>query len=381
MRVDSVDALRGLVMVLMALDHVRDFVGDTRISPTDLTRASTALFAARWVTHLCAPVFFLLTGTGAYLRGRHRSARESSAYLATRGLWLIVLEVVVLRCLGWQFNVDYHVTMLTVLWALGWAMIVLAVLVQLPVPVVGAIGAVMIAGHNLLDPVRWSHPLWSILHSPNVIALDATHVIFVAYVLVPWVGVTAVGYALGRLYERAPADRRVWLVGGGAALAFAFVALRAIDAYGDPVRWSAQRSALRTVLSFVNTTKYPPSLLFLLMTLGPALVLLAAFDRRVPRLLAPALVFGRVPLFYYAVHAPLIHLVAIAICYARYGDVHWMFESATPAAFPITPPPGWGVPLPAVYAIWLGVVLALYPLCRWYAGVKRAGGPWWLRYI
>ena len=197
-RLESVDVLRGVIMILMALDHTRDFFGRTSISPTDLSQTTIPLFFTRWVTHFCAPVFFLLTGTGAYLSLRKKSKRELSRFLFTRGLWLIFLEVVLFRCLGLQFNFDYHLTLLDVLWALGWAMIVLSALVHLPTPVVTGFGVVLIAGHNLLDRIQSSNPLWTILHSLNFIVATPRHSVFVAYTLIPWVGVTAVGYGLGK---------------------------------------------------------------------------------------------------------------------------------------------------------------------------------------
>src|SRR5215471_6275845 len=200
-RIESVDFLRGVVMILMALDHTRDFLGVNTISPTDLGHTTIALFFARWITHFCAPVFFLLTGTGAYLSLRKKSKRELSRFLLTRGLWLIFLECTLFRCLGFQFNFDYHMTLLNVLWALGWAMIVLSLLVRIPISVTVALGIIMIAGHNLLDSIRSANPLWSILHAPNFVLKTPQHSMFVAYPLIPWVGVTAVGYSLGRIYS------------------------------------------------------------------------------------------------------------------------------------------------------------------------------------
>jgi uncharacterized membrane protein len=382
-RLESVDVVRGVIMILMALDHTRDFFGRTSISPTDLSQTTIPLFFTRWVTHFCAPVFFFLTGTGAYLSLRKKSKGQLSRFLFTRGLWLIFLEVVLFRCLGLQFNFDYHLTLLDVLWALGWAMIVLSALVHLPTPVVTGFGVVMIAGHNLLDRIQSSNPVWSILHSLNFIVTTPQHSVFVAYTLIPWVGVTAVGYGLGQIYAQGWTSerRRTSLLRAGVAVTAAFVVLRGINIYGDPVRWSAQKSAAFTVLSFLNTNKYPPSLLFLLMTLGPALLFLWAVDDGTPRFLRPALVLGKVPMFYYLLHFPLIHLLAVAVCYARYGQVHWMFESPTIDKFPFTPPPGWGFSLPVIYLIWASVVIALYPLCRWFAGLKRRRSDAWLSYL
>src|SRR5271170_392459 len=380
-RLESVDIVRGVIMIVMALDHVRDFFGVPGVSPTDLDQTTIALFFTRWITHICAPVFYLLTGTGAYLSLRKQTKRELSRFLFTRGLWLIFLEVVVTRCLGWQFNFDYHVTMLIVLWALGWAMIVLSVLVYLPASVVTAFGVVMIATHNLLDSVDSSNPLWSILHSPNVIVNHPGRIVRVIYVLIPWVGVTAAGYGLGQIFIWPSARRKAFLLPLGAGLSAAFLVLRGINLYGDPLPWSTQKSTVFTALSFLNTTKYPPSLLYLLMTLGPALLFLWAVDARTPPWLRPALIVGKVPMFYYLLHIPLIHMLAVAVCYARYGQVHWMFESPTLRQFPITPPPGWGYSLPIVYLFWALVVLTLYPLCRWFAGLKQRSRDVWLSYF
>lgn len=366
-RLESIDLLRGGVMVLMALDHVRDFFG-TAVNPTDPATTTVSMFVTRWITHICAPTFFLLMGAGAFLAGRKKPVTGLSRYLLVRGVWLIALEIVVVRCLGLQFNVDYRVTMLTVLWALGWSMIVLALLVHLPPVAVGAIGVATIAGHNLFDGVRASSfgvlaPIWTVLHGPGVIVSTSRYVVFAAYPLIPWVGVAAVGYALGQVYGWPAARRQTLLWRLGVGLVAAFVAVRALDIYGDPVPWTFQRSATATALSFLNTTKYPPSLLFLLMTLGPALCVLAALDRQIPEFSRPLLTFGRVPLFYFLVHLALIHALAVVICYLRYGDAHWMFESPRLDQFPFVRPPGWGFPLRVVYLIWAGVVLAMYPLC------------------
>ena len=380
-RIESIDVVRGVIMIIMALDHVRDFFGNSGINPTDPATTTIPLFFTRWITHFCAPVFFLLTGTGAYLSLRKKSKRELSWFLFTRGLWLIVLETVVTRCLGWQFNFDYHVLMLIVLWALGWAMITLSVLVYLPAWAVATFGVVMIATNNLFDSVDSSNWLWTILHSLNFLVNTPRHVVFVTYALIPWVGVTAAGYGLGQIYSWPSARRRAFLLPLGIGLSAAFIILRAINIYGDPQPWSTQKSAAFTVLSFLNTTKYPPSLLYLLMTLGPAMLFLWAVDAGTPRWLRPALTVGKVPMFYYLLHIPLIHLIAVVVCYARYGQAHWMFESPSLRDFPITPPPGWGYSLPVVYLVWVCVVLTLYPLCCWFAGVRQRRSDAWLSYF
>jgi uncharacterized membrane protein len=380
-RIESIDIVRGIVMILMALDHVRDFFGKPGIGPTDLATTTVPLFFTRWITHLCAPVFFLLTGTGAYLSRSRKSKPELSRFLFTRGLWLIFLEVGPVRCLGLQFNFDYHVTFLFILWALGWAMIVLSALVYPPDSVVTAFGAVMIATHNLFDSVQSASPLWTILHSPNVLLATPQHVVRVSYALIPWVGVTAVGYGLGGIYRWPAPRRKVLLARLGFGLVAAFLVLRGINRYGDPQAWAVQKSAAFTVLSFLNLTKYPPSLLFLLMTLGPALLCLWALDGWTQTVLRPVLTIGKVPLFYYALHFSLIHLIAVAVCYARYGQAHWMFESPNLRQFPFTAPPGWGYSLATSYLVLAVVVLTLYPLCRWFAGVKQRRSDPWLSYF
>jgi uncharacterized membrane protein len=380
-RIESIDVVRGLIMILMALDHVRDFFGNSGFNHTDPATTTIPLFFTRWITHFCAPVFFLLTGTGAYLALGRKTKPELSRFLITRGLWLIFLELTVTRCLGWQFNFDYHLTLLLVLWALGWSMIVLSGLVYLPASVVTAFGVVMIATHNLLGSIQSSNPLWSILHSPNFIVNNPGRIIFVTYVLIPWIGVTAAGYGLGQIYSWPTARRKAFLLPLGVGLTAALVVLRWINVYGDPLPWSTQRSAAFRVLSFLNTTKYPPSLLYLLMTLGPALLFLWAVDAGTPRWLQTPLIIGKVPMFYYLLHIPLIHLLAVAVCYVRYGQVHWMFESPGLGDFPITKPPGWGYSLPIIYLVWAVVVLTLYPLCRWFAGLKRRRSDAWLSYF
>ncbi|MDQ2768496.1 MAG: heparan-alpha-glucosaminide N-acetyltransferase domain-containing protein [Gemmatimonadota bacterium] len=380
-RIESVDVVRGVIMIIMALDHTRDFFGIPGQNPVDLSKASAALFLTRWITYFCAPVFFLLTGTGAYLSLRKRSPADLSRFLFLRGLWLLFLEVVVLRCLAYQFNFDYHVTMLLVLWALGWAMITLSVLVRFPTIVSTVFGAVLIAGHNLLDSIQSTNPFWVILHSPGFVLNTPTHVIFAAYPLIPWIGVTAIGYSLGQVYLWNGARRRAFLLRTGLALTAAFVALRWINVYGDPVRWTTQKSALFTVLSFLSVIKYPPSLLFLLMTLGPALVLLWAVDGGTPRVLEPARIIGKVPMFYYVLHFALIHLLAVATCLVRYHSAHWMFESPDLGHYPFSAPPGWGYSLPIVYVVWAIVVTLMYPLCRWFAELKQRRNEAWLSYF
>ena len=253
-RIESVDVVRGVIMILMALDHTRDYFAVPGLRPTDPATTTVPLFFTRWITHFCAPVFFLLLGTGACLSLRRKSRAALSRFLLTRGLWLIFLELVVLRCLVWQFNFDYRFTILAVIWALGWAMIVLSALVYLPTWAITGLGVVLIATHNLADSVQSTNPVWVVLHSPNFLINGPRFAVFDAYPLIPWVGVTAVGYSLGRLYSWAPDRRRALLLGLGVASSAAFVVLRAINLYGDPVRWTPQRSAVFTALSSSTPT-------------------------------------------------------------------------------------------------------------------------------
>jgi uncharacterized membrane protein len=381
-RLDAVDRLRGLVMVLMALDHVRGYF-TTLADPTDLDHTTVAFFLTRWVSHLCAPTFIFLAGTGAYLAaGRSKRRPQLAWFLLTRGLWIVLLGLTLVK-LCWTFRLDFHDYNADVLWAIGWSMVVLAGLVWLPTWVVTLFGLAMIAGHNLLDPVRPAvfgpfADLWEILHRKEMhraepLSLFGGAVRFdTQYPLIPWVGVMAAGYGFGALLRCEPAARWKWLLGLGTALCLGFLVVRGLNGYGDPDPWSRQPDAVFTVLSFLNCHKYPPSLLYLLMTLGPAFLLLAWFERASYLPGRPLLVFGRVPMFFYLVHLPLIHGLALGVAWLRYGPAILDAEQWPADA-------GYG--LPVVYGIWLGVVVALYPACRWFAGVKRRHRAAWLSYL
>jgi uncharacterized membrane protein len=384
-RLDAIDLLRGIIVVIMALDHTRDYFGDLALNPTDIATTTTALFFTRWITHFCAPVFFLLTGTGAWFSGKRRGPGANSRHLLTRGLWLIVLEFTLLR-FALQFNVDYKVTILTVLWGIGWAMVVLAFVSRLPLGAILTLGVVMIAGHNLLDGIQGESfgafaPLWTFLHQQGFLLNTPEHVILVAYPLIPWIGVTMVGYALGSVYDRPLEERVTFLRRTAAVLILGFLVLRGINLYGDPRPWMVMESVGKTFLSFLNATKQAPSLLFLCMTLGPALLLLARFERGIPRWLRFALPYGKVPLFFFLAHFALIHLLAVVASWLRFGSIRGMFESPTLDRFPITTPEGWYLGLPFVYLMWVVVVVLLYPACRWYARLRATGRHPWLSYF
>jgi len=384
-RVDSVDLLRGLVMILMALDHTRDFIGNVAATPTNLAATTGALFMTRWITHFCAPTFSLLTGVGAYLMLRRRTTRELSWFLLTRGVWLIVLEVTVARFF-WQFNLDYHVTFLTVLWALGWSMIVLSALVYLPANVVAAIAIALIALHNLTDGIAQPTSeglrlLMTVLHRPGPLFARPGTIVFIGYPLVPWIAIMALGYSLGQVYSWPAERRRAFLLRTGLAMVAVFVALRVANIYGDPRPWSTQKTALFTVLSFINVTKTPPSLLFVLITVGPALLFLRWSDASTPRFLRPALTIGRVPMLYFLAHVLVIHLIATVAAIARYGSAAIATQSPTLDKYPMTQPPDWPASLPVVYATWVLALLILFPLCRWYARYKATHSSPWLSYL
>jgi len=379
-------------MVLMAIDHTRDFihVGAMSFSPEDLTRTTPVLFLTRWITHICAPSFMFLAGTGAFLRfARDGSEPALSRFLWTRGVWLIVLELTVMR-LGMNFSIGPpNPLLLIVLTALGMSMIALAALIHLPRPLLLTVSLAVIALHNTLDGIRASQfgafaPVWNLLHQQGAFTLGRMTIV-VAYPVLPWIAVMALGFWFGPVLLLEPARRQRAILVAGAAMTAGFVALRLLNMYGDPSPWSHQRSALFTILSFLRTTKYPPSLQFLLMTLGPALISLALFDRTRARWVDRVAVIGRVPMFFYVVHFWLIHVVASTLALVRYGRASFAFllhplpsMGGAPSLFPS----GFGYPLWAAYLVWIGVVAAMYPLCRWFADLKsRRRDEWWVSYV
>ena len=394
-RVISVDLLRGLVMVIMALDHTRDFFTNLHFAPEDLAHTYGALFFTRVITHYCAPVFFLLAGTGAFLAtSRGKSVQQISWFFFTRGLWLVFLELTVIG-FAWSFMLSYGLA--GVIWALGWSMVAMALIVRLPVRWIAILGVTMVAVHNLLDRIgpasfgklSW---LWMLLHSPGIIWIKPpTAWFFVGYPLIPWIGVMAAGYALGALLL-AP-DRRKRVLTLGIGLTALFFVLRGFNLYGNGIAdlpfgfpraagpWSLQPSLTLTVISFFNTLKYPPSLDYLLMTLGPALILLAWFDgvkaeRGVARIL---LVYGRVPLFYYVLHLYLIHVIAVVTAWIFHQPAAQLWHGVV-FLFPV--PDGYGHSLPFIYSMWVAVVALLYLPCRWFMEFKRRHKDWaWLSYL
>ena len=384
-RLDSIDALRGLVMVLMALDHTRDFFHFGAIhghDPLDFQQTTPALFFTRWITHFCAPTFIFLAGMGAYLTGtRGRSRRELSWFLLTRGLWLILLEITFVQWAGWRFGINGDFHQANVIWAIGWSMLALAALVHLPVAAVTTFGIVMITTHNAFDGIKTSTlgawgPLWTVLHEGGTVDLGGGHKLAVGYPLIPWIGVIAAGYGCAHGLMRTPISRRAWLLRLGVALTAAFVALRLSNLYGDARLWSVQSTLLATLYSFLHCVKYPPSLGYLLMTLGPALIVLGLLDRRTPGWMRPLLNFGRVPMFFYLLHLPLVHGLAVLSASWRWGRADWLY-GATPA----DPPADAGFGLFGTYLAWSVCSVLLFFACRWFANLKRRRRDAWLNYL
>jgi len=391
-RLASIDILRGAVMVLMAIDHVRVYSGLPAGGPT------AGIFFTRWVTHFCAPGFLFLAGTSAFFYGRRHS--DLSRYLVTRGAWLVLLELTVIR-VAWTFNFDFaHYLMAGVIWAIGWCMILMAVLVRLPVPAVGAIGLAIVAGHNLLDPVlRTAIPtlgenslagLWKILYvgffaGPIALGADGPRLI-VLYSIVPWIGVMAAGYAFGSILTLEPDRRRRLCLAIGLSATALFLVLRGFNVYGDPVPWTAlthptgERPPMPALLAFLNTNKYPASLDFLLMTLGPTIALIPLLEGARGALARGLTVFGRVPFFFYVLHIPLIHALALVVSALRQGTVDpWLFTNHPMGNPP--PPEGYPWSLPLLYGVWAVAIAVLYVTCRWFADLKARRQEWWLRYL
>jgi uncharacterized membrane protein len=385
-RLEAVDLLRGLLMVLMALDHTRDYFSNAAVDPTDALHSWPTLFATRWITHLCAPGFILLAGASAWLqRDRGKTKTQLSRFLVTRGLWLILVELTLIT-FAWQFSIK--LLFLQVIWVLGAAMIVLAGLQWLPMPVIGIFGACLVFGHNLLDGIhaqtlgRWSDA-WEIFHQFGPLTYNNHTFAFMAYPLIPWIGVMALGYCFGALLTTTPQRRRRSCILIGSAMLAAFGLLRATDRYGDPHHWQHLATPAQTVMSFMEVEKYPPSLHYLLATLGTLLLLYALFDKAVeqnsqPRLRGFLNVYGRVPFFYYVVHIYLLH--TLALLGAALLGLNWRFWTQPGSVF-FGHLSGWGMHLPGVYAVWLTAVLALYLPCRWFSLVKARRRDWWLSYL
>lgn len=378
-RLNSIDLLRGLVIVIMALDHVRDYVHATSFvsDPTDPATTTLGLYLTRWVTHFCAPTFSFLAGVSVFMQSRGKTMGQLSRFLVTRGLWLIALELVV-ENIGWNWNIPGWA--LLVLWALGGGMIALAGLIHLPRRAVLVIALVIIGLHDLLDPIppqafgslAW---LWHLLHVPGVVGGN----VFVGYPILPWIGVISLGYAVGDIFTLEPERRRRILLVAGTAMIAAFLVLRGINLYGDPRPWKAFAEPMRTALSFFNVSKYPPSLDFVLATLGPVFLLLPALEKLKGWAADFLLTYGRVPLFFYILHIWLAHALVTAVGMA----MGYSFKTFVGVIADPTPmvEAHWGFGLWAAYLTWAVVLALMFPLCRWWGGVKARRRDWWLSYL
>jgi uncharacterized membrane protein len=387
-RVDTLDFLRGLVMILMALDHVRMYfaLGTWYAEPTNLATTTPLLFFTRWITHFCAPVFVFLAGTSAFLHASKRTdIKETAWFLFTRGLWLVFVELVIVN-FAWTFDVTYSFRILQVIWAIGLSMVALSALVFLPRGIIFVTGILLVSGHNLLDPIRVrgsgiQDMVWYTLHQPNSVSINGALINFV-YPILPWIGLMALGYVFGALYKSdfPPEQRKRWLLSIGIGATLVFILLRAFNGYGEPRQWDIQPSPIFTLLSFLNTTKYPPSLHFLLMTMGPALIFLALIEPVGNRLPRPVIVFGRVPFFFYILHLYVIHgLALLLLMYEGRAGSEYIFSARNLTSGRLS---DFGLHLGAVYGIWIAVIVLLYPLCRWYQRYREKNpSKWWLSYL
>jgi uncharacterized membrane protein len=385
-RIESIDLLRGLVIIIMALDHVRGYflAGAHDFDPTDLDKTYPALFFTRWITHFCAPVFVFLAGTSASLISQRKTKAELSRFLFTRGLWLMFVELTIVN-FAWYFDPYFSFNAFAVIWALGVSMVALALLIHLPQKLILLIGLIILFGHNLLDHFHIEGNsvnafIWALLHDP--VRFEFFGRIFrTNYPVLPWIGIMALGYSLGSLYAKGvlPEQRKKYLLIIGGTAMLLFILIRATNLYGDQSTWSVQDNPLFTFMSFLNTTKYPPSLLYALMTLGPSLILLAVFERPLGSWSQPILHYGRVPMFFYLIHLYLIHLLATAALVMTGIDWHETILSKGLRNFR---PEGYGLSLPVVYLVWAFVVLSLYPLCKWFDNYKsKHKEKWWLSYL
>lgn len=382
-------------MIIMALDHVRDFFynapnvngGNAAMDPTNLETTFPVLFFTRWVTHFCAPLFIFLAGSSIYLMSQRKSKKALSRFLITRGIWLVIVELVIIT-FGWTFNPFYNLFLLQVIWAIGISMILLGLLIYLPYKALLILGLLIVFGHNLLDfpavnaGLKGS-ALAELLYFSNfsVHTLAPDHFVLIIYSFVPWTGVMLLGYCFGKIYDGSvdAAWRRKKLLQMGFGLLILFIALRFINIYGDPVAWSAQaRGPVYTFLSFINVNKYPPSLFYLCITIGSGMIFLSLIEQVQNRCTRILNIYGRVPMFYYILHFYLIHSLVVILFYLQGFTTKDISTPMNPFYFK---PPGFGVNLWCVYGIWILVVALLYPLCKWYNRYKGTHRQWWLSYL
>ncbi|MEL0457086.1 heparan-alpha-glucosaminide N-acetyltransferase domain-containing protein [Flavobacteriaceae bacterium SZ-1-7] len=387
-RIESIDILRGVVMVIMALDHVRDYFyyGSFFNDPTDLETTTPILFFTRFITHYCAPVFVFLAGTSAFLYGSKKTKSELFKFLFTRGIWLIILEITV-NNLIWKFDLTYSRLILQVIWAIGLSMIALSLLIYLSRKALILIGFIIIAGHNMLDQIVMNgsslkSSIWYILHQSNFIYISDTHRIGVFYPVLPWIGIMILGYCLGALYSKnyEPALRKKWLLIIGSSATVLFFVIRGINIYGDLMPWEAQDTTAKTIMSFFKVTKYPPSLAYTLITLGPALLFLYGIESVKNKITDFFLVFGRVPLFYYFLHVLVIHTLALFGMLIFGGN--WKHMIITAEVFDNALLINYGYSLFVVYLVWIGVIVFLYFPSKKYMIYKANNkDKWWLSYL
>ena len=387
-RIRSIDILRGLVMMIMALDHVRDFFHIAAITgnPTDLQTTTPQLFFTRWITHFCAPTFVFLSGASAFLSGRKKTQKDLSAFLIKRGLWLVLVEMLIIT-LGLTFNPLYNVLIWQVIWAIGWSMVILGLLVRLPIIYIAIIGFAIVVGHNITDYLTLPKDgigsvLWTVLVTSRgaFYPIGQTHVIGDFYAILPWTGLMLVGYSFGSYFSmiQDPELRKKRLLIIGFIVVLTFVILRFINKYGDPIPWAHQKNAIFTLLSFLNVTKYPCSLMYCCMTIGPAILFLALIENVQNAFTKITTVYGRVPFFYYVLHFYIIHLLLVVIFFATGYGVKDIIPQNSPFLFR---PNDFGFPLWVVYLIWLSVVALLYRPCKWFSKYKQTHSQWWLSYL
>ena len=383
-RITSIDIVRGIVMVIMALDHTREFFHHNSLAgedPLNLQTTTPILFFTRWITHYCAPIFVFLSGVSVFLYGRNKTKQQVAFFLLTRGAWLVIAEYLVINGL-WFFDLS-HLLLLQVFWAIGMSMICLSVIQFLPYNVVLATGLLIVFGHNLLDGIQITHPepavvIWSLVHVPNLFQLSPHFIVLVGYPFLPWLGLMLCGYGLGKLYavHHNASYRKPFLFTGGVIIIVLFIIIRFVNVYGDRNLWTSQQTPFYTFLSFINTTKYPPSLLYMLMTIGPAFIALAISENASGWFLKRMMVFGKVPFVYYILHVLLLHSLArLFMMISGRGSGDALFPG-----FPLVPDSGYQ--LWVVYIVWTSVVILLYFPCKWY-GNYRANHPEkkWLTYL
>ncbi len=388
-RIESIDILRGIVMIIMALDHARDYLHFNGLysDPLDLTVTTPSLFFTRWITHFCAPTFIFLSGLSAYLQSLRKTKKELSIFLIKRGLWLILLEITV-NTFTWSFNPFYNLINMQVLWAIGVSMIILGLLVRLPYKIILIVGLLIVFGHNLMDIPEARNGfdggfLWNLMHHEFLFRLNADHYIDFFYPFLPWTGVMIMGYCIGVFFstEYSTVQRRKILLQIGAGLLLFFVVLRFSNVYGDPVRWTTQKNLLYTIFSFVKVNKYPPSLLYICLTIGVACLLLAYFENIENKVTGIFRTFGRTAFFYYLLHMVFIHSICAVLFFTRGHSLADAYHIDYVLGFPFVLP-NEGYSLGVVYFIWLAVVAALYPLCKWYDKYKTSHKEkWWLSYL